>query len=362
MKRFLLGFASSALKSLLLFTAIVTSISIVFGTSVAIKTALDDSKIYDSFVDNALANIQQQSKSNPNSSGQEAIPPEFKTAVQASFTPDMLKNTAEQIIDGTYRWLDGKTPTPDFRIDLTSAKNALGANLGNYAANRFNALPACTKQQSAELSSEIDALNIKCRPAGLNTNAIKQEVTNQFANNPDFLGEPIINVDSLPKDESGKNIFEKLQQVPKLFGILKNSGWILGGLTALLVLLQIFLRHDKRAGVKSVGISFLTSGIFLVLSTLLVIYLFNKSSSSSGILANSGAENAFQASLITILKSLSKIFNQILIKFGVGYIVSGVIVLIYLHFTDKKAVNSTVSDASIASQGTIPTGKGPDKK
>ena len=338
MKRFLLGLSSSALKTLLLLTAITAALTLVLSTPNTLKNALDQSKIYDGFVDNALSSIQKQSE--PSENSDISIQPEFKKAVQDAFPPEVLKNTAEQIIDGTYHWLDGKTPVPDFHVDLSSAKAALATNLGDYAVKRFVSLPACTRQQLQQIGPEIDPLSIECRPAGLSTEQVRQEVTKQFANNDQFLSNPVITADTLSKDSAGKTPFDNLKEAPRAFSLAKKSGLVLGGLSVLLALGLILLRRDKRAGIKSVGYSLIGTGIFLALSTLLITLAFNQVNRPGGKLASIAANNTFKTSLISILQSLTNTLNQNLIKFGVGYIVIGGAMLLYLRFTRPKTNDS----------------------
>jgi hypothetical protein len=116
MQRFFLGLGSSFFKILLLFTATVMAIVVVFGNPKPLKTSLSDSKVYDTLVENALKSMESPNKPKEGQGdGISLAQPEVKQAVKQAFTPALLQSSTEQIIDGVYRWLDSKSTEPDFR-------------------------------------------------------------------------------------------------------------------------------------------------------------------------------------------------------------------------------------------------------
>jgi hypothetical protein len=347
MQRFLLGLGSSAFKILLLLTATVMAIVIVLGNPKPLKTSLSESKVYDALVDNAIKSMESPNK--PQEGQEDGISlsqPEVKQAVQNAFTPALLQGSTEQIIDGVYRWLDGKTPQPDFKIDLTNAKATLAANLSEYAVRRFNSLPACTTQQLRELNTDIDPLNVPCQVSGVSSTQISQKLNEEILNNKDFLPNPVITADNLPKNDQGKTSFEQLDQLPKAFKLGKSSGLILAVLTVLLGLALVFLRHNKRRGIRTVAVSLLGVGIFLALTTLLVIFLFSKATQPNGQITNSLGDNAFNASVVSIVKALSNALNRVLLQLAVLYVGLGAIMLIGLRFIRPKAAEVPATPSS----------------
>jgi hypothetical protein len=187
-------------------------------------------------------------------------------------------------------------------------------------------------QQLRDLGTDIDPLTVPCRIPGVSSTQISRQVSDQILNNKDFLPNPIITADNLPKNDQGKTAFEQLGQLPKAFKLGKSSGLILAILTALLGLALVFLRHDKRRGIRTVAISLLGVGIFLALSTLLVIFLFNKATQPNSQITTSLGDNAFNGSVVSIVKALSNAVNRVLMQFAIGYVAFGTVLLLGLRF------------------------------
>src|SRR5476649_1346393 len=93
--------------------------------------------------------------------------PIVKSAADATFTPQFVQKNTEQVLDGTYDWLDGKTPVPDFQIDLTSTKIAFANNVAAAVQKQLAGLPVCTAAQTQALAANFDALSATCLPKGI---------------------------------------------------------------------------------------------------------------------------------------------------------------------------------------------------
>jgi hypothetical protein len=334
-KRFLLGLTSSAFKILLLSTALVAAIVLVFGNPTQLKSSLDESKAYDTLVDNILKASQKQMNEQGNDLPLDR--PEIRQAATSAFSPELLQKSAEQIIDGSYGWLNGSSPTPTFRIDLSSAKQQFAQALGDYAANRVQSLPPCTLDQLRELANtDIDPFNVPCAPPTITPAQAREEVVHNLSTNQDFLSNPVLTADNLPRNENGKTVFEEAQQIPKIFQWARRAGWILGILTVLIGLGLIFFRHDKRRGVRMVGMSLLGTGIFLLVSTLLINYLFNQANKPGGQLAHLSNKSEFQATLTAFISSINRALNHTILRFAITYTVLGAIALGALWYTGRK--------------------------
>jgi hypothetical protein len=94
----------------------------------------------------------------------------FYAIIKGSITSEYLDSQIKPIIDNSLNWLEGKTSTMDFKLDLKPFKTALltekrDAILQVIAQN----IPVCTSgQQGAQKNGEI------CRPANLSVESFNQ--------------------------------------------------------------------------------------------------------------------------------------------------------------------------------------------
>ncbi len=309
----------------------------VFGSSAAVKKALRGSGIYNNFVDTLTSQSKDigVSQSDTTSSGL-LVQPQVKQAAKTAFSPAILQSSSEQIIDSMYGWLRGNSAKPDFRIDLSQPKQRFAELAADNAAARAQQLPACSLQQLRELANSTpDPFNVPCLPSGYNISTIRNKVVEDLATNQEFLKDPVITADSLPKDSQGKSVFDQASGMPKIFHWLLLAPWIIGGFTVLTGGGLVLLYDEKRRGLHTIGVSLLGSGVFLLISTLVLSYAFKQVSQPSGQFGKLVA-NDFQHTLLGVLQVLSSAFNRKLYLFGAAYIASGAAILIILRFTRPK--------------------------
>ncbi len=313
-------------------TVIVGTIVMVVGTPVHIKSILRTSNIYSSAVDNVLKQAQKSTDQSTNND----LPindPAIQKAVKSSFSPALIQSSTENIIDGTYHWLDGKTAKPDFRVDLTSAKQSFIQSVADISGQRLAALPVCTRAQLQTLTGDIDPFTAPCRPANLNIVAQKQKIIQDLSTNKDFLADPVITADTLKNNGDQQSLFDKASAAPKFHRLSNFSPWLLGVLALLFGAAVVFLHDTKQRGLRSVSISLISVGVLVVGTSLLSKWLFNKAISPTGTIGKSLVGNNFQQSAVNALNSLMQLINKQLIWFGISYIVIGAAILIALRFT-----------------------------
>lgn len=343
-KKLTRGLLSSLLKFLLFTLAIVASILMVFGSPTQLKNTIKQSGIYGSIVDNALDTANQKSQENPDNNGG-GIPfdrPEVRAAVKTALSPQFLQSSTEQVLDSIYRWLDNKTPTPDFRIDLTGPKQALANSLGDYAVTRAQSLPVCTVQQLRQLQqsgvnpNKVEPFDATCLPRGFNAASLKQQVVDKVANNGDLLKDPVISVDTLKKNDQGQDPFQKLAKVPKIFHLIKLAPYVLGAVAILSGTGLIFLYDERRRGLRNISITLLGTGLFLLIGAWLETFLIKKANGPTGPLGKQLASNSFQGPISKMVTSLSSALANKMYIFCAVFIVIGAGTLVALHFTKPK--------------------------
>ncbi|HSX27561.1 MAG TPA: hypothetical protein VLG25_02160 [Patescibacteria group bacterium] len=318
-------------------------VGIIFGVTIGkpsnIKHWLNDSKIYTAAINNAL----EEAKKSPDSAtlGQ----PEVQEAIRNTITPQVAQSTVEQVIDGTYHWLEGKAVKPDFRIDLTSLKASFAEQAGNAAVKRVSALPVCSFAQLRQLGTDPDPFETPCKPAGINLDTVKKQVSDKVFGNDSILKDPVVTVDTLKSKDGEQPFYQKASRLPDAYRWASKMSWIFGGLSVLLAAAIIWISSDHRKATKKLARSLLISGILLVASVLIVKWFSDKLIATKVKLSNDISDE-LRASITLAIKLATNSINQaLLITGGVFTALSGG-TLVYLRLTNKKTPRTDVPEPS----------------
>lgn len=278
-RRIFVGFLITLLPLLLLATALDYGITSTAGNPAKVKKIAADSGIYQNIIPAALDQAQQNSK------GGEAVSladPAVKSAAEKAFSPQFLRQTSDNIIDGVYRWLDGKAPQPDFRIDMSGQKAQLATLVAAHAQQVAASLPRCSFTQSealARLGPNFDVFNAKCLPIGVTPVNAAAEVKKDVLGNKDFLKDPVITADSFKtsngcqpterscaSNQNPTSLFQSdaAKKMPGVYQWLKRSPFILAFLSLLVMLGVVFIGTSRRRGLRQVGVVLLVSGLLLI--------------------------------------------------------------------------------------------------
>jgi hypothetical protein len=333
LKRFGLILSSGLLKITLFSLALAGAGWMTFGTPDNLKKAADESKLYDSAVTNVLDAAKQDAQSQTDTQ----LPlddPKLEQVAKDAFPPELLSKNSGSIIDGFYAWLQGKSESPQFSVDLTQAKQQLATGVADYAKQRYEGLPPCTIQQLQAIDpNNVDAFEVNCRVPGLASDTVYQRVLGEIQNSDGFLQDTTFTADDLPKDEQGRSVTDNLAAAPDLYNLFKSLPWILGILSVLFGVGVLFLSETKRRGLRSLGITLLGTGIFLLIGSWLIGWAFKQINNTQG--------DAFQNSLIDALSSLVNTYNGNLLKFVLAYILVGAGILLALWYQNRQTTVST---------------------
>lgn len=248
-----------AILPLLLF-GLATSFTLVrtAGTPEPIKKILKEIGIYTSALDTVL-----EATDNPNTSGEGGIRsdnPVVREAAKKAFTPELIQSSTENFIDSIYVWLEGKTPTPQFRIDLTQAKATFVGEIAAGAEARARTLPACPRGQAAF----EDPFAATCLPRGvppaIAADKIRQELTGSESK---FLKDPVLTADTF-KSKDGTPAFSN-SKLPENYQRIKKMPIILTIVTLLTLVVVVFLSENRRKGFKRAGVILVIAGVSLLL-------------------------------------------------------------------------------------------------
>lgn len=338
LKKALLGALSVILGS----TLFVLFVSFTITTTLRpdhIKTWLANSDLYDTFVDNALAETKKSQQTNDNKNSFEGISitdPAVKDAAKKAFTPSLLRKTAESFVDGTFDWLDGKVAKPDFNIDLTQAKQTFVDNIIAYAKKRYEALPICAARTLPETT---DPLKINCKPAqNLDFNMLLAKLKTDLLENQDFMSNTVITADTFRlKQGSGSQdravFFDQYRRAPDGYRLSRALPIIALILSLVLVVSIVLLSKPKLRGLRRVGWTLLVAGLLCGSTTWLASQGLAKAHHS--ILAKDSTVGAMKVSISQVITNAQHDLLQRAIVLSAAYLIAGasilVGVLIYNH-------------------------------
>ncbi len=187
--KFVRGF-SSLLFATLCTTAI--SLTVSFYTLNAtllnqseVKRWIKESGIYIDIIPTILKNAPQEAQAQPTQSllTQEVIARVFSE----SMPPEFVQSQVEQVIDGTYAWLEGREGSVKFRLPLDQKKDTVIANLKKAILPKIQALPPCvTLSDLTRTQSEFT-----CRPQNLTADEFAETISSQAVSNIGLFERPL---------------------------------------------------------------------------------------------------------------------------------------------------------------------------
>ena len=301
--------------------AIVFSFNSVFSKPTNIKHALKESKVYDSIAEKIKNETLSQISKDSSTKVNEKI---IKDALNKVITPTLMQQNGDKVIDGTYKWLDGTTETPEFNIDIAGIQKQVTDSISDSAVKHVTTLPACTPEQLKNLQlstiSTDDPFSLQCNFPGLNVEELKTKYNTELnsgdkgdgiASQKEFSSKDI-------KNEQGQSIFSESKDITKVYKVVQILP-IIFGVLAILSGIGLFFWSDTRAkGVRKISIKLLFAGIGLLLIFIGSIVFLEKGLNYIPI-DITDLKNAF----VSFIKILSKEFNKPLLFFAANFFVFG---------------------------------------
>lgn len=273
LRKMLVFLLATLLPLFLFWLAISTGIIKIAGSSEDIKKTLADSNIYSSIIPNVL---DQAKTSGEGSSEISLKDPTIKAVAEKTFTPQYLQENTEKVLDSVFLWLEGNSPRPDFRIDLSELKTTFATEAAKAAQERAATLPACPAGLSGS-TDNFDPFAATCLPRGLTPALAADEVKNSLSSGEGFLEDPVITADTLKESGSDQSLFDnQLKDAPDIYQKAKMAPLILAILSLLAIAGIVFLSSSRRAGLRRAGISLLTVGVALLVFAWVLNYAVNQ--------------------------------------------------------------------------------------
>lgn len=332
-------FIAGSLLTLLLFLTVFATTAVVVITPNNLKAWLAHSGAYDTLVDNIVSeSVHSQDKITSDD-----VPlddPRIKAALNEAFSPEFLKSSAEQIIDGFNRWLIGESAKPEFSVDVSHVKNTFADKVGAITLARYNKLPACAAGQEPV---STDILKINCRPAGYDLRPDIDKAVKDLKNNDSFLPDKTVTFDTLDKNSS---LQSNLDTIPRWYQRAQFVPYILGVLSLLAVAGVFFLSPTRRKGLKRVMVSLYVITGFLMVYAWLMALAFKRLSEELA----KGEQHDFQESATNILKQVQTSVNHAFWPWIVGFATVATGIAVYLFITRNKTPASPKPDEQPADE------------
>jgi hypothetical protein len=284
-----------------------------------IKDWLSDSRIYDKAVSAALSQAQADSAK----TGDLPIALNSSIAQQAanqSFSVELVQDSTNSIIDANYAWLNGKSPKPEFSIDLSQQKKDFAEKIGQYVTDHLNSLPICNTGQLAQLQIPINSLTVSCRPSTLDPKTEGTRIASEVEGSTSFLGTPVVTADSIGGDLNSQSepYYKKLDQLPMAYQRLKIAPIVLALVAVVLAFGVAFIHPSRRKGYRRVAVVFTLAGLALIASK----FLADKAADniSSHVLSSSTKADLNQP-LISFLHKAESQVTTINLAYGILFLI-----------------------------------------
>lgn len=351
-RRLLLRIATHFLPITLFGAGLLLSMVLVFANPSLIKAAVKNSGLYNVVVGDVLLQNQTTIANLPLND------PGITQAINSAFTPQILEQNGNAIIDGTYSWLQGKTTTPTFNVDLGSAKNAAAENVATYITNRFSALPVCSASQLRELQAS-GAINnpysLTCRPSTLATRVrVHDDVASSILNSTEFVKNTAVTASSV-QDSKGQPLYQRLSFIPHLYQWIIKGVYLLSGFALLAIIGVIFLSATRRVGLSHVAWAGLWIGGASAILALLAGFL--SSHVTSAITKISGSNQVLQVKISDIVQTLVTDIRYWWLRIGIIEIVGAVCLLIGIRVIRTRVqpvIDPPIGDRTARQNGSQP--------
>jgi lysophospholipase L1-like esterase len=322
------------LLATLLGTAVSTSTNNTLGKPKKVEAYLAQSKLYDHFIAYTADQAKKTNGDTDQSGSVSLSDAAVQAAAQSSFTPQVIEKNVNTFIDSNYAWLEGKTATPEFKIDLSEQKLTFAQKVGQYVTTYTAGLPACANDQLAAQQSQ-DPLAATCRPANVTPEAAGAQVTQRLSTTGDFLSNPVVTPNSINPEASqqSKPYYQKLSHLPKAYQLSQKLPYIFAGLSLLAALGIIFISLERRKGVRKVGIVLLIAGISLVAVKFTADMAFRRAEDR---VFNTASVGQLQQSLTDFAHRIEASVVRIDLWFGIGFLLLAAIIFIVLTATRNK--------------------------
>ncbi len=317
--------SSLALHLSVFFVIFVFSFIFTIGSSQSAKNILEDSGVYDSFIQ-TIIDLNTENTQSENVSSIPLDDPEVQKIIKSTFNSDFLQKNTEVVVDGVYMWLDGSEEKIKFAIDLNNQKNSLVEALSTYAVARIEKLPACTTQPT-----QLDIFSVTCKPYGFEPNAVKNQIINDL-NTSEIFEDTSITQENIINDDSDKEFYEKTAVASSAFRVLQKGIPLSIFLFIVAALVFIRLRKPFKKAVRALGRDLSANGLAIIGFTVFYGYILPRYTDFFSFKSSGG--NTIQNQLID---EFTTRINIVIISVSAGVSLIGLLLILYSKYLAKGA-------------------------
>lgn len=321
----------------LLGTAFSASTDLELGRQQKVENWLNQSDLYQHFLTNAITQAKKSAGSSEAQGSVTLSDSAVQQAASSAFSSQLFQTSLNTFLSSNYSWLEGHTPQPNFTIDLTGAKQSFADQIAQYVSAHISSLPVCSPQQLAEIgsSSNVDPLNITCRPPTLDVKAEANLVAQKVSDSQSFLSNPVITANNVnPNGGSTQQpYYQKFSKAPALYQAMVKMPWLYAAIALVSALAIVALLPGRRRGLRRVAVSLLAAGVILVLVPLAANSILNQLENKIFNRTNVGQ---LQQSLTNFLSLAEHQIAKINLYFGITYLVLAVLILMILALKKRR--------------------------
>lgn len=335
LRRLFVGILSLVMLVALLGTASSFSIINTFNKPAKVESWLNQSGIYNDLLNKTV----KQAETSINSDGQGTNDnTEIVKAAQAAYPTTAFQKDLNSFITSNYNWLQGKAATPNFKIDLTGAKQNFASSFSQYTQSQLLNLPSCTLKQSEELST-TNPLALTCLPEGTSVASLQQQIDTEIANSGAFLNNPVITADTINQNNNnqGQPYYQRYSKAPQVYQQSQKIPLVLAAIALVCVIIVFFIADRKRHGLRDISIILLLSGL-LILGASLSADSITKKVDKKLITKSSGS---IEPALLNFSHYAEHAISKLNKDFAIGYIALAVIILLILLIARLRSRSSS---------------------
>jgi len=337
-RRFLLYLLSLLLFASLLGTAFSTSSKVAFAHPGKVESWLGQSNLYQHFVSETVTQAKKTAGSTEAQGSVTLGDAAVQQAANSAFTTTLFQRSVDTFVDSNYAWLEGKTATPTFTIDLTGAKQIFASQVGQYVKDHIASLPVCTAQQLVEIgsASNVDPLNITCRPPTLDPQAEASLVSQKIENSGDFLANPVISANNINPNggSSSQPYYQRFSRAPQIYQMAVKLPWVYAIITLVCALGMVFVARRKRSGLWRIGIVLTLAGLVLVAVRIVADPALHHLEKH---VFNNASVGQLQQALTNFLNLAEQQVVKVDLWFAIGFLLLALIIFLALKITHNRA-------------------------
>lgn len=355
-RKLLVSLFSTVILLALIGGVVAVSLNAAFATSNKTEQWLDQSQFYDHFLATEISQITQLSiDDSAQMGGINSNDPAVQQAIKSVFSKQLIKQYVHTFLASNYDWLQGKTTKPVFKIDLSTAKQSLGAQIGQAVTTHLAQVPPCSTAQLEQIG-KVDLLTIACRPPGVDPGLEAAQIQQQIDSTSGARGASVITADSLnthmARSAKDKAYYQRFSQLPRAYQLAQKLPVALAILALISALIILIAAPSKRLGWRHLAKILLTAGVLLSIAKLIFDITFSK---LEGKLFDTSSTGELQRSLTDFAHRAIDYMTHVELYGGLSYLLLAAIIIIVLLIgrltrqrTSKAILNSAEATEQVA--------------